>query len=111
MKKIFQISALALLPASTNLYAHHPAADTVDANSYTMANSFVADIPNATPCFNEMDSGTIKTSITTNSLSMFETLAARGDLLEYIELLGGVVNTDISLNDDGSVTMTVNQVK
>ena len=47
----------------------------------------------------------------TNSLSMFEMLAARGDLLEYIELLGGVVNTDISLNDGGSVTMTVNQVK
>lgn len=38
-------------------------------------------------------------------------LTVRGDLLKYIELLGGVVNTDISLNDDGSVTMTVNQVK
>ena len=76
-----------MLPASTNLYAHYPAADIVDADSYTMASSFVAEIPNTTPGFNDMDSGTIKTSITTNSLSMFETLAARGDLLEYIELL------------------------
>ncbi len=86
-----------------------------------MASSFVADIPTAIPdflmtgflmtdFFNEMGSGKIRRSITTNSLSMFETLAARGDLLEYIELLGGAVNSDISLNDNGSVTMTVNQV-
>ena len=111
MKKIFQLSALALLPASTNLYPQHPATDIVDEEIYTMANSLVADIPNAMPDFDEMGSGMTKTSITTNSLSMFETLAARGDLLEYIELLGGEVNTDISLNDDGSVTMTVNQAK
>ena len=76
-----------------------------------MASSFVADIHNAIPWFiNKMSSGITRTSITTNSLSMFETLAARGDLLKYIELLGGAVNTDISLNDDGSVTMTVNQL-
>ena len=47
MKKIFQLSALALLPASTNLYANHPAADTADGETYTMIDSFVADTPNA----------------------------------------------------------------
>lgn len=104
MKKIFQLGALALLPASTNLYAHHPAADTVDEESYAMIDSFVANIPD------ETGAGITATSITTDSLSMFETLVARGDLLEYVESLDGVVDTSISFNEDGSVTMTVNQV-
>jgi len=111
MRKIFQISALALLPASTNLYAHTPAVDTVDEDSYTMTDKFAADIPHAKPAFNEMGDAVTETSITIDSLSMFETLAARGDLLEYIEMLDGVVETSISLNDDGSVTMTLNQVR
>ena len=109
MKKIFQLSALALLPASTNLYAHHPASNTADEEIYTISDSFVADTANTMPGFDETDDATTRTSITTDSLSMFETLVARGDLLEYIELLDGEVTTSISLNDDGSVTMTMNQ--
>lgn len=105
MKKLFQLSALALLPASTNLYAHHPAADTVDEEMYTMVDSFAADRAD------KMGGNTIETSITADSLSMFETMAARGDLLEYVESLDGVVDTSISFNDDGSVTMTVNQLR
>ena len=104
MKTIFQLGALALLPASTNLYAHHPATDIADEEIYTMTDSFVADRPG------KMGGDMIETSITADSLSMFETLAARGDLLEYLESLDGVVNTSISFNDDGSVTMTVNQL-
>ncbi len=104
MKKIFQLGALALLPASTNLYAHHPAADTVDEESYAMIDSFVANTPD------KMAGSTTETSITTDSLSMFEALVASGDLLEYVESLDGVVDTSISFNDDGSVTMTVNQL-
>ena len=111
MKKIFQLSALALLPGSTNLYANHPAADIVDGETYTMMDSFVADTPDAIHDFDEMGAGMTKTSITIDSLSMFETMAARGDLLEYIELLGGTDNASISFNDNGSVTMTVNQVR
>jgi len=111
MKKIFQISALALLPASTSLYAHPSATDTVDDEIYSMTDSFLADTANAVPDFDETDGSTTRTSITTDSLSMFETLAARGDLLEYIESLDDVVTTSISLNDDGSVTMTVNQLR
>jgi len=105
MKKLFQLSALALLPASTNLYAHHPAADTVDEEMYTMVDSFAADRAD------KRGGNTIETSITADSLSMFETMAARGDLLEYVESLDGVVDTSISFNDDGSVTMTVNQLR
>ena len=111
MKKIFQLGALALLPGSTNLYANHPAADIVDGETYTMMDSFVADTPDAIHDFDEMGAGMTKTSITTDSLSTFETMAASGDLLEYIELLGGADNASISFNDNGSVTMTVNQVR
>lgn len=111
MRKIFQISALALLPAGTNLYAHTTAVDTVDEDIYSMTDKFAADTPYAKPAFNEMGDAVTETSITIDSLSMFETLVARGDLLEYVEMLDGVVETSISLNDDGSVTMTVNQVR
>lgn len=110
MKKIFQLSALALLPASTNLCASHPVTGIVDKEAYTLMDSFVGDAPDAIPCFDEMGTGIAKTSITIDSLSMFETMAASGDLLEYIELLGGTDNASISFNDNGSVTMTVNQV-
>ncbi len=110
MKKVFQLSALALLPASTNLCAGHPMTGVVDKEAYTLMDSFVADTPNAIPGFDEIGTGIAKTSITIDSLSMFETMAASGDLLEYIELLGGVDNASISFNDNGSVTMTVNQV-
>ena len=57
-----------------------------------------------------MGNGLTETSITINSLSMFETLVARGDLHEYVESLDGVVDTSISINENGSVTLTVNQV-
>ncbi|MCK4676088.1 MAG: hypothetical protein KAT61_09220 [Gammaproteobacteria bacterium] len=109
MKKIFQLSALALLPASTNLCAGHPMTGIVDEEAYTLMDSHVADTSNANPGFDEIVSGIAKTSITIDSLSMFETMVASGDLLEYIELQGGVDNASISFNDNGSVTMTVNQ--
>jgi len=111
MRKIFQISALALLPAGTNIHAHTTVVDTVDEGIYSMTDKFAADIPHAKPAFNEMGDAVTETSITIDSLSMFETLAARGDLLEYVEMLGGVTDTSICLNDDGSVTMTVRQVR
>ena len=109
MKKIFQISTLALLPASTNLYANHPVTDIIDEDFYTLTDNFVADTHHATHAFDEMGGDMTKTSITTDSLSTFEALVARKDILEYVELLDGVVDTSISFNDDGSVTMTVNQ--
>lgn len=111
MKKIFLFSTLALLLASTNLYAHHPAADIVDAEIYAMIDSYVADTPHATLTLDEMGGGMTETTITTDSLSAFETLVARKDLLEYVELLDGVVDVSLSFNADSSVTMTVNQVK
>ena len=111
MKKVFQLSALALLPASTNLYANHPAADTVDEETYSLVDNFVADTPNAIPDFDEVNDGMTKTCVTADSFSLFGKLATSGDLQEYIDLLDGVVNTSISFNDNGSVTMTIYQVR
>ena len=110
MKKIFQLSALALLPASTNLYAHQTTKHTVDEEIYTIVDHSVVNPAQATPSFDEMGNALTETSITINSLSMFETLVANGDLLEYVESLDGTVDTTISINDNGSVTMTINKV-
>jgi hypothetical protein len=44
MKSIFQLSALALLLTSANLYAHHPAADIVDPDIYERIDENVSDV-------------------------------------------------------------------
>ena len=111
MTKLFKISALALLLASTNLYAHHPAADIVDEEIYEMIDTMVSDTPHATLTFDEMGGGMTETTVTTDSLTEFQTLITDDGLLEYVEELDGVVDVDISFNDDSSVTMTVNQVR
>lgn len=111
MNKFLSLGALALLVASTNLYAHHPAADIVDAEIYEQIDSMVADTPHATLTFDEMGGGMTETTVTTDSVSDLETLIVQDDLLEYVELLDGVVDVSLSFNDDNSVTMTVNQVR
>jgi hypothetical protein len=111
MKKVFQLSALALLPASTNLDANHPLADTVSEETYSLVDNFVLDAPDVTPDFDDMDDSVSRTHITVDSFSLFGKLATRGDLQEYIDLLDGVVKTSISFNKNGSVTMTVYQAR
>ncbi len=44
MNKVFQLSALGLLIASTNLYAHHPAADIIDPDVYAMIEENISDV-------------------------------------------------------------------
>lgn len=109
MNNFFRLSALALLIASTNSYAHHPAADIVDEEVYEQIDSMVADTPHATLTFDEMGGGVTETSITADSLDDIELLIEEQDLLEYVELLEGVVDVSISFNEDSSVTMTVSQ--
>lgn len=109
MNKFFQFCTLGLIIGSTNLYAHHPAADIVDEEIYEQIDSMVADTPHATLTFDEMGGGVTETSITTDSVDQLETLIAEEDLLEYVESLDGVVSVSIGFNDDNSVTMTVNQ--
>lgn len=111
MKNFYRVSALTLLLASTNLYAHHPAADIVDEEIYAQIDEMVADTPHASLTFDEMGGGMTETTITVDSVSNLETLIVQDDLLEYVELLDGVVDVSLDFNDDSSVTMTVNQVR
>lgn len=111
MDKFFRLSALVLAIGVTNAFAHHPAADTVDEDIYAMIDSNVADTPHATMTFDEMGGGMAEMSVTADSLDQFQAMIAEQDLLEYVELLDGVVNVSIRFNIDSSVTMTVNQVR
>lgn len=111
MSKFFQLSGLVLAIVTTNAFAHHPAADIVDEDIYAHIDSMVADTPHATLTFEEMGGGMTETSVTTDTLDDFESLIEEQDLLEYVELLDGVVDVSIRFNVDSSVTMTVNQVR
>jgi hypothetical protein len=111
MVKFLQLSALALAIATTNVSAHHPAADIADEDIYAMIDSLVADTPHATMTFDEMGGGMTETSVTADSLEEFQVLIEEQDLLEYVELLDGVVDVSLRFNIDSSVTMTVNQVR
>ncbi len=44
MKKLFKLSTLAVLLASANAYAHHPAADIVDPDVYAMIEENISDV-------------------------------------------------------------------
>ncbi len=110
MTKFFQFTALALFLSSANLYAHHPAADIVDAEIYEMIDSMVADTPHATMTFDDdMGSGMTETSITAISLNELEAMIEDQYLLEYVQRLDGTVDVSMTFNDDYSVTMTVTQ--
>ena len=111
MGKFLQLSALALAIATTNVSAHHPAVDIVDEDIYVMIDSLVADTPHATMTFDEMGGGMTETSVTADSLEAFQVLIEEQELLEYVELLEGVVDVSLRFNIDSSVTMTVNQVR
>ena len=111
MKNKIRLTTVAILLASGNLYAHHPAADVVDEDIYEMIDLMVEDTPHATLTFDEMGGGMTETNITTETLNDFERLVAQEDLLEYVERLNGVVDVALSFNDDQSVTMTVSQVR
>ena len=52
-----------------------------------------------------------ETTITYDSLADFESMIARDDLLEYVELLDGVVDVSLAFNPDSTVTLTINQVR
>ncbi len=53
MRKLLNISAILLFMVSTSVFAHHPAADMVDEDVYTMIDSMVADTPHADMTFDQ----------------------------------------------------------
>ena len=111
MKKTLLISAILLMFNAAPVLAHHPAADIVDEEIYENIDSMVADTPHADMTFDEMGGGMTETTITYDTLSDFESMIARDDLLEYVELLDGVVDVSIAFNPDNTVTLTINQVR
>jgi hypothetical protein len=111
MKRLLTASALSLAIASAPAFSHHPAADIVDEDIYAMIDSMVADTPHADMTFDEMGGGMTETNITFDTLADFEDMIQRNDLLEYVELLDGVLDVSIGFNIDSSVTLTVNQVR
>lgn len=54
MQKFIRITALASLLASVPAFAHHPAADIVDEDTYEMIDENVADTPHADLDFSSM---------------------------------------------------------
>ena len=111
MKNKIRLTTLAMFLAGGNSYAHQPAADLVDEEIYDMIELMVEDTPHATFMFEEMAAGMTETSVTTDTMSDFETLVVQNDLLGYIERLDGVVDVSFSFNNDTTVTITVNQVR
>ena len=108
MTKFLRLSTISLLFVTSNLYAHHPAADILDADIYEQIETMVADTPHATMTFEETR-GMMQTSVTADSLDEFETLIDDEYLLEYVERLDGTVQVSMNFNDDSSVSLTINQ--
>ena len=108
MKKLLQAASLCLALTSASVWAHHPAADIVDADVYAMIDSLVADTPHADMVFEDMGTGTTDITVTASSLRTLETMIDDG-LLDYAMTLDGSVSVSISANGDGSVSMTISQ--
>jgi len=107
MKKLVNITAILSVMVSTSVFAHHPAADMVDADVYEMIDSVVADTPHADMTFDTMDEVT-ETTVTSRSIVTLDSMLEDG-LLSYVSMLDGDVTVDIDFNADRSVTMTITQ--
>lgn len=90
-------------------YAHHPAADVVDADIYEMIDSMVADTPHAEMTFDDMGSS-METTVTSSSIVTLDNMLEDG-LMSYVGMLEGDVSVSIDFNTDNSVTMVINQIR
>ena len=109
MKKLLSATAILLASYAPFTFAHHPAEDIVDPDIYAHIDEMVADTPHADLTFDEMGGGVTETTITFDSVDDLETMIGRDDLLEYVELLDGVVEVSVGFNPDQSVTLTITQ--
>jgi len=108
LRKLVQAVILSAALSSASVWAHHPAADIIDAEIYAMIDSLVADTPHADMVFTDMGSGTLDVAVTASSLRTLENMIDDG-LLDYALTLDGSVSVGIVSNSDGSVTMTISQ--
>ncbi|MEK9712300.1 MAG: hypothetical protein VW258_07020 [Thalassolituus sp.] len=111
MKKLTAFATVAMTLSATQAFAHHPAADIVDEEIYAQIDAMVADTPHATLEFDDMGSSAMtETTITTDTVYDLEQLIEDEDLLDYVQNLDGEVTVGIEFNEDGSVSMTINQL-
>jgi hypothetical protein len=110
LNKLLHVAASFLLLSSSVVWAHHPAADIVDPEVYAMIDSLVADTPHADLVLEDMGSNRVDMTVTANSLRTLESMIDDG-LLDYALTLDGSVSVSINANGDGSVTMTISQLR
>ena len=108
MKKLLQIVVMLMPFTAFQAFAHHPAADMVDAETYEMIDNLVADTPHAEMTVEDFGNDMTTMTLTTSSVSSLENLLDDGVLI-YLQTLEGEVDVNISFNEDGSATMTAIQ--
>jgi len=108
MKQIARVAALSLSLTAFPAFAHHPAEDIVDAETWAMIDALVADTPHAELTFDDMGGGMSETTIDTRTLGSLERMVDDG-LLDYVSMLAGEVAVTIDFNADGSVTTTISE--
>ena len=90
-------------------YAHHAAEGIVDEDVYEMIDAMVADTPNADLNFEEMPSGGMETTITTQTVQSLENMLDDG-LLTTISMLDGDVSVTIEFEDDRGAILIITQI-
>ncbi|MCP4340120.1 MAG: hypothetical protein GY799_14825 [Desulfobulbaceae bacterium] len=114
MKKSIEIplslSLFGLLLFTIPAYAHHPAADIVDAEIYAIIDELVSDTPHADLVFDDNMGGGDTMLAITASLRSLEELVDDG-LLSEVSELSGEVSITIEFADRGNdVVLTITQL-
>lgn len=101
MKNLIQLSTLALLAASTNIYAHHPAVDMVDPDVYAMIEENISDVHLAMT-FDDMGGnsdevgGAMESRDTESGAEMGSDLADAGAAMESREVMSAMADVEPS---------------
>ena len=109
MKKSIGIALIGLFLAFP-VYAHHPAADIVDAEIYAIIDGIVSDTPHADLVFDDMGGGDTLTTTITSSLRSAEKLVDAGLISEVSELNGDVYMTIEFAEQGNEIIITITQM-
>jgi hypothetical protein len=109
MKTLFQVLVVAIAFAVSPVLAHHAAEGILDEDVFAMIDSMVGDTQHAELDFEEMPDGGTVTTIETGSLRILENLIDDG-LLANAAMLDGDVTVEIDFEEQGRVTLTIDQV-
>ena len=99
MRKITPVFVLALAMMSNPVFAHHPAIDMVDSETYLMISDLVADTPHATLVFDEDMGSNGTTTIEVQSVSDAEEMIDNY-LLAALSLLDEEITVSITFGEE-----------